>query len=111
MSSRRSHLPTLISTRSTVVRKIEHTIFNPAGLSPIVLLPEPRIDTSSTLLDLRNEGVLLAFGLCLASGAAGVHTADLSFIFVAEIIPTDFVAGHHLGQNILLKHVTVRQHI
>lgn len=111
MSSRRSHLPTHISTRSTVIREIEHTIFNPAGLSPVVLLPKPRIDASSALPGLRNEGILLAFRLCLASGAAVVHTADVKFVHVAEIVPTRFVAGHHLGQNILLEDITVRQHI
>jgi hypothetical protein len=93
------------------VRKVKHTIFNPAGLSPNALLPKPRIDASFALLGLRNERILLAFRLCLAYGAAVVHTAGLSFVFVAEVVPTRFVAGHHLGQNILLEHITVCQHI
>jgi hypothetical protein len=93
------------------MREIEHTIFNPAGLNPIALLPKPRIDASLALLSLRNEGILLTFRLCLAYGAALIQAGDLSFILVAEIVPTRFVAGHHLGHHVLFEHVAVCQYV
>ena len=111
MSSCRSHLPTLVTAGGAVVRKVEYTIFNPPGLRPVALLAKSRVDPSFALLGLLNEGILLAFGLCLTSGATVVHTAHLDFTLIAQVIPTRFVAGHDLGHNVLLEHVTVCQYV
>jgi len=111
MPGRRSYLPTLVSAGGTVVRKVRYTIFNPAGLRPVALLAKSRVDAGFALLDRLNEGILLAFRLCLTSGAAVVHTAHLDFVLIAEVVPIRFFAGHHLGQNVLLEHITVCQYI
>jgi hypothetical protein len=111
MPGHRSHLPTLIRTRSTVVHKVEHTIFNPARLRPAALLAKSRVDSSPTSSSLRYEGILLAFSLCLTSRMAVVHTVHVDFVFIAEIVPFRFVAGHHLGQDVIFEHVAVCQHI
>lgn len=93
------------------MRKVEYTIFNPAGLRAVALLAKSRVDASFALPSLRHEGILFAFRLSLASGAAVVHIAHLDFILIAKVIPIRFVAGHHLGHHVLFEHVAVCQDV
>lgn len=93
------------------MRKVEYTIFNPAGLRAAALLAKSRVDASFALFGLLNEGILIAFKLCLTSGTAVIPPAHLDLILIAKIVPIRFVAGHHLGHNVLFEHVSVRQYV
>lgn len=89
--------------------EVEHAIFYPAGFSAVALLAKSGVDASLALLSFLHEGILLAFRLCLTSGAAVIDTPHISFVFVAEIVPIYFVAGHHLRHYVLFEHVSVCQ--
>lgn len=69
------------------MRKVKHTIIQPTGLRSCALLAKSRVDASLALLGVLHEGILLAIRLCLATGAAVVHTADTDTVFVAEVVP------------------------
>ena len=111
MPGRGPHLPTLVSAGGTVVRKVENTILDPARLRSIALLAKSSIDASFALLSFTREGVLLAFRLQLTSGAAVFHAAHPNLVFVAEVVPFRFDAGHHLGHHVLFEYIAVCQYI
>lgn len=82
-----SNLPPLISTGGHVDYKVQHPIFQPTGLCSFALLAKPRVNTSSALLGLLHEGVLLAIRLCPASGTAVFHADGAESVFVAKVVP------------------------
>jgi hypothetical protein len=110
MPSSCSNLPPFISAGGHVVREVQHAILQPSGLHAFFArLAKSRVDSSLALHTRLHERILLATGLCLTSRTALVDTADLLCTLIAEIIPVRLVAGHHLGQHILVEHITVSQ--
>ena len=109
MPSSCSDLPPFILTCRHVMCQVQHTVFQPTRLRSFIRLPKSRVGSGFALPVLLNVRILPAIGLCLAPGAAVVHAGDLQCVFIAEVVPVHFVAGHHLGHHILFEHVAVCQ--